>query len=64
MLTVFIKIYIELCGKSPKFCRHPHFPAPSPPQRPQTSAFYKLPIPPLPLCGHPLWTAPKYINSN
>ena len=49
---VFIKIYIEFCGKSLKFCGRPHFPNPT---RPQMSAFDK---PPSALCGRPLWTAP------
>ena len=33
----FYQDFIELCGKSTKFCGHPHFPNP----RPQTSAFEK-----------------------
>ena len=51
ILTVFIKIYIEFCGKSPKFCRRPHFSKPSPPRSLLTNT------PPL-LCGRPLWTVP------
>ena len=43
ILTVFIKIYIEFCGKSPKLCGRPNFP--TPPPRPQTSAIDKHPSP-------------------
>ena len=53
---MYVKIYIEFCVKSQKFCGRPQFPNLSPPPRPQTSALAdNSPS----LCGSPLWTAPK-----